>query len=132
MGFVHRRGDGHHDKVGAGDTARVGGAFELAGGTQVVTGDFAGGVVELAVGGDLGFGEVVADGLEFLAEFDCKRQTDVAEADDGDGGVWVDGHGLDGSAGEGGHSMDCRRKSTIKAYWEVRTRSRISAMSMFM
>ena len=92
-GGLHPPGrHGHHNKVGAGETARVGGAFEMAGRTQVFPDDFAGGIAVILVGGDLGFGQVVADGLEFFAKFNGKWQANVTQAYDRNDDVFVNSH----------------------------------------
>ena len=89
VGNIDRRGHGDDHEVGLGEAARIDRTFEPRGGAQVFGGNLAGGVATFAVGGDLGFGKVKADGPELLAEFDGQRQADVAEADDGDGGCGV-------------------------------------------
>jgi len=94
VGRVHRGRNGNDQKVGAGETARIGGGFESRGGAQVFARNFAGGVGELPIGVDLGLGKVEADGLELPAEFNSQRQPDVAEADDGEGGGGII-HGQD-------------------------------------
>jgi len=89
MGGVDRRRHGDDDKVGAGEAARIVGAFELCGRLEVFGGDLTRRIAELAIGRDLGLRKIVADGPELLAEFHRQRQAHVAETDDGDGRVIV-------------------------------------------
>ncbi len=92
VGFIDRGGHGDDDEVGAANAAGVGADGEFRRGFKVFAADFAGGVAVVLVVGDLGFREVEADGFEFLAEFNRKRKTYVAQADDCNDGR---GHGVD-------------------------------------
>ena len=92
--FVHRGGHGDDDDVCLGERAGVGRHGEAGRGFQVFSADFAGGVAVVPVVVDLGFGQVVADGVEFLAEFHGERQADVAEADDGELELIEGGHAV--------------------------------------
>jgi len=78
---VHRGGHGNDDEVGPGDGGRIVADAEHGRSLHAFRGDLAGGVAIVPVVVDLGFRQVVAYGLEFLAEFNGERQADVAQAD---------------------------------------------------
>jgi len=119
VSFIDRGGHGDDDEIGAADRGGVAADAEPGRRFQVFRADLAGGVTVVLVMADLGFREVVANGFEFLAEFNCKGQADIAEADDGNNwvvhevrslgrfGDEVDDRGWQGQGNQGGLFLDC-------------------------
>src|SRR3989344_1570915 len=77
----------NNDEVGLGKTARIGGDRQLLGSTQRFRCDLTGRIDVPAVGRNFLFRKIVTDGTKLLTELNSERQTDVAQADDGDDGM---------------------------------------------
>jgi hypothetical protein len=82
--LIDGRGHRDDDEIGLRQRRGIGGDRQQLRRLEIRATDLAGRVDEFLITGDLGGRQIIADGAVFLAEFDRQRQTDIAEADDGD------------------------------------------------
>ena len=92
IGLIDGGGDGDDEDVAGFEVIRLGGIAELRGGGEILGLDFAGAVMAGPEFIDARLLDVKADDGQDPAEFDGKRQADVAEADDGNPGGSGFGH----------------------------------------
>jgi len=79
MRLVHRGRDGHNEVIAILEFGGVGGDFELGGRFQVFARHLAGRVAKTFIALDFFRREIKTDGLAFLAEFHCQRQTHITQ-----------------------------------------------------